>query len=184
MAKRARLYPSIYDGSSEGEITMTIIDPKPQPEPQEPPPHQGWVVTLNNGEMTFEQPPKEKERTSWQKLLQRCREETIMKPIFEIRNKRKVKVGEEEVPLQITSLRLQRGGLNIHALSQKQCEGYFQAYEYRLKSLFNPKKGSVQSQGIGSVVGDKVYIFWINPMGQIHQDIRPLEGSKIHTTLS
>lgn len=162
---------------------MTII-PEAQEQPPKPPPHQGWVVTLNNGEMAFEQPTVPGERTSWQKLLQSCRETTFMKPIYEIVNKEQKQVGEEETQLAITSLRLQRGGLNIHTMSKKSCDGYYQAYEYRLKSLFRPELGSVQSQGVGSIVGDKVYIFWINPMGQIYQDIRSLEGSKIHSTLS
>ena len=148
--------------------------------PQESTPHQGWVATLNSGEMAFEQPPIPGERTSWQKLLQHCRDTTFMKPVYEIVEKKKVQVGEEKTQLKLTSLRLQRGELNIHAMPQKMCDGYFQAYQHRQKSLFRPELGSIMAQGIGSIVGDQVFVIWINQLGQLYQEVWPLEAARKH----
>lgn len=122
-------------------------------------PFSGWIANLSSGETAFEGTPMPGERTPWQQLLQHCR----------------------ETGLRITGMFLARPGIRINALPQKQCSGYYQAYESQA-SFFG--KGASTRQGIGSVVGDKVYITWIDENNNIFQDIRPLDVEKIHTTLS
>lgn len=119
---------------------------------------QGWTVTLSNGENAWEQPPIGKEKSAWQKLLDRLDNEN----------------------LKITSLRVQRGGITIHALPAKQCDGYFQAYESH-SAMFSRQE--VLQQGCGSIVGDKIFITWVDTNGNIHQDLRPLSEGRIHSTL-
>ena len=119
---------------------------------------QGWTATLSNGENAWEQPPVPEERTSWQKLLDRLNEEN----------------------LKITSLRVQRGGVTLHALPSKQCDGYFQAYESHT-SMFNGIE--IIQQGCGSIIGDKVFITWIDANNNVHMEERTLPESKFATTL-
>lgn len=119
---------------------------------------QGWTATLSNGENAWEQPPVPGERTSWQKLIDRLHKEN----------------------LKITSLRVQRNGVTLHALSSKLCDGYFQAYESRIAVYSG---ATLLLQGCGSVIGDKIYIIWIDENSNIHSDIRPFLENKVHTTL-
>lgn len=121
-------------------------------------PFRGWIATLSNGDTFWETPTNPGEKSAWQKLLDKL----------------------DADGLRVTGLRLQRGGLNFHALSQKQCRGYYQAYEVR-ETMWGGKK--LMRQGCGSVVGDLVFITWIGDDGGIWQDIRPLSGEIIHTTL-
>lgn len=120
---------------------------------------EGWIANLSDGTVAMESKPVPGERTSWQKLLQRCRDEN----------------------LRIVGLRLFKYGLTMVALGNKQCDGYFQAYE-STKTWFSAAEGL--KQGIGSVVGEKVYITWLSDTGIVSQEIRPLAEVKIHTTLS
>ena len=120
--------------------------------------HQGWIASLSNGETVFEsgmtlQKPKG-ELTAWQRLLQRLKADN----------------------LRITQLRLQRGSVTIVAMPN--AEGYMQAYESRI-SAKTLKSRSVQ--GIGTIVGNLVYITWINNQGHVWQDVRPLEDVWVHT---
>jgi hypothetical protein len=122
-------------------------------------PFQGWIANLSNGETVYETPPQEGEKSAWQKLLDFL-------------------TGNPEI--KVTNLRVQRLGHNLIALPHKLCDGYFQAYELR-KTIFSGEQDI--SQGCGSVIGDRIFIIWICSNGDIRQDIRPLEGGKIHTTL-
>lgn len=119
---------------------------------------QGWTATLSNGENVWETAPVPGELRPWQKLLNRLTKEN----------------------LKITSLRVQRGKVTLHALPHKQCDGYYQAYD-QYKSFYG--KDEWFKQGCGSVVGDKVYIQWVDDDGNVWADIRLLEKEKIHTTL-
>lgn len=98
------------------------------------------------------------EKSAWQKLLDRLTAEN----------------------LRMTGLRVQRGGVTVCALPTKQCDGYYQAYELR-KVMF--RDNGDHRQACGSVVGDQVFIFWIDEGGNLWQDIRPLESERPHTTL-
>jgi hypothetical protein len=119
---------------------------------------QGWTATLSNGENAWEQPPVAGEKSSWQKLLDRLDKDN----------------------LKITSLRVQRGGITLHALPAKQCEGYFQAYDQHT-SMFN---GNISlQQGCGSIVEDKIFIMWVDTNNNVHSEVRPLMENSIHTTL-
>jgi hypothetical protein len=75
------------------------------------------------------------------------------------------------------------------AMPHKACDGYFQAFEVR-KQLFDTEAPEELFRGIGSVVYDRVYITWVkmvqDPSGMVYsyQDVRSLESSRIHTTLS
>lgn len=123
----------------------------------------GWTAQLSNGATVIETEPIPGERTPWQQLLQKCRDEGI----------------------KITGLRLQFGPATIMAISQKECDGYYQARETHRINLLT-SQSEIHRQGIGSVVGDKVYITWVEFRdGQmiVRSDVRPLEGSRIHTTL-
>jgi hypothetical protein len=119
---------------------------------------QGWTATLSNGENAWEQSPVADEKTSWQKLIDRLNKNN----------------------LKITSLRVQRNGITLHALSAKQCDGYFQGYEKH--SMMISGKEFIQ-QGCGSVVGDKVFIQWIDDNNNIHAEVRSLSEAKFATTL-
>lgn len=119
----------------------------------------GWAAKLSNGEIAYETPNNPGERSSWQKLLARLREES----------------------LHIVEFVLIRGNGLVSALPPKACSGYYQAYEVR-KMVFQGVESRLQ--GIGSVVNDHVYILWVDENGNISQDVRPLEGERIHTTLS
>lgn len=121
----------------------------------------GWIANLSNGTTAQEAPPRPGERTSWQLLLSVLR--------------------DSNPKLSIVRLRLFRAGLQLVTLPEKQVDGYFHAYE-STKSLFGGQDGL--KQGIGSVVGDKIYIIWISNDGFIYQDIRPLSENKTHTTLA
>jgi len=120
--------------------------------------HQGWIATLSDGTTAAEAPPIPGERTSWQLLIDHIKEKEI----------------------SITRLVLQRGATRAVALPPKSCDGYYQAYEIK-KVLW--RDIDVKLQGIGSVVGDQVYITWIDDTNTVTQDIRPLDGSLVHTTL-
>jgi hypothetical protein len=120
---------------------------------------QGWTVTLSNGENIWETEPIPNEFTPWRKLLNYLEKEN----------------------LKITSLRLQRNGITLHALAQKQCDGYYQAMEKHISAITHEVK--MVKQGIGSVVGDKIFITWIDTNNNVWMDIRPFEKDKIHTTL-
>lgn len=118
----------------------------------------GWMARLSNGEMVKEEPPIPGEKSSWQKLLDR--------------------LGEED--LKMVALSIQYMSRTVNAMSYKECDGYYQATDQHL-SLF----GEQQSlrRGVGSVIGDKVFIVWVDNNGQVWADVRPLESEKIHTTL-
>lgn len=138
-------------------------------------PFNGWIANVRfvNSDrsdiVVVEEPPVKGEMSSWQKLLD------------------KVRNGE----VNITGLRMQRHGLTFNALPVKLCSGYFQAYEARKKFFRSMGPGGEPGQvfqGVGSIVGDKVYIVWvnINPKSPpyIYTDIRDLKESQIHTTMS
>lgn len=119
---------------------------------------QGWIATLSNGDTIWETEPVPNELSPWKKLLIRVKQEN----------------------LKITSLRVQRGRITLHALPVKACDGYYQAYEQ-----FSSMTGNTKwiRQGCGSVVGDKVFIHWIDNNGNVWLDIRPLEKEMSLTTL-
>lgn len=119
---------------------------------------QGWTATLSNGENAWEQSLVAGEKSSWQKLLDRL----------------------DKDELKITSLRIQRNGITLHALPSKQCDGYFQAYDQH-SSMYNGVQ--VLQQGCGSIIGDKVFIMWIDTNNNVHAEVRSLVENKIHTTL-
>jgi hypothetical protein len=83
--------------------------------------------------------------------------------------------------------------VQIMSLPRKQCLGFFQAKEVRKEffgSMGNRGAKEELSQGIGCVVGNHVYIQWINLTPKEHvqayitSDVRPLQSCIIHTTLS
>jgi len=118
-----------------------------------------WIASLSSGETIFEAEPAPGDISTWQKLLQRLR--------------------EDNNGLKITQLRLQHRGRTIVAMPK--CDGYVACYE--AQKILNTS-GQIVFQGIGSVIGDQVYMNWINESGTIWQDVRPLKGLKIHSTLS
>lgn len=120
--------------------------------------HQGWIASLSDGTQAIEGPPVPGERTPWQQLITYTKENDI----------------------SITRLVLQRGDTTVIALPPKQCDGYFQASEVH-KIMFRDL--DITRQGIGSVVGDQVYITWIDGQNHVFQDVRPLKDSIPHTTL-
>lgn len=121
-----------------------------------------WIANLSNGDTLVEGKEVAGKRSPWQQLLQLCKDKNI----------------------EITGLRLTVGKVTVSAMPTKMCDGYFHAYE--TTRIFWRDK-TIQKQGIGSVVGDKVYITWIdlspeNNMYYAYQEIRPLSEVKIHTT--
>jgi hypothetical protein len=122
---------------------------------------QGWIANLSDGTTAQEAPPRPGLPSAWQVLLSVLR--------------------DSNPRLSIVRLRLFRAGLQFVTLPEKQADGYFQAYESS-KALFSGENNL--RQGIGSVIGDKIYIVWISNEGSVYQDIRPLLENKIHTTLA
>lgn len=125
----------------------------------------GWVAKLNDGRTIVEGSPIPGKRTPWQELLHMCREDN----------------------LEIEELKLTVGNTTVSAMPRKACRGYIQVRE-SIKSFYS--EGTIQLQGIGSIVGDMVYITWINlhvsqnGIQEIYQDARLLSKERIHTTLS
>jgi hypothetical protein len=123
-------------------------------------PFSGWIANLSNGETVAEGSSELGKPTPWRQLLERL---------------------EKDNELKMTGLRLQHLGLNVHALTPRQCDGYFHAYEIH-RIMYQKVERNLQ--GVGSVVDDEVYITWFDKAtGNIHQDVRPLEEVKIHVTL-
>ena len=124
--------------------------------------HEGWIANLSDGTTTYEGKPVPGERTPWQRLLQTCRDKDI----------------------SITGLRLQRGDVTVMAMPHKMCDGYFQARE-AVKIMY--KDVSILKYGIGSVIGDQIYVVWVelklDGAPYIYSDIRPLAKNRVHTTL-
>lgn len=132
---------------------------------------QGWIAFLSNGHTIPETPPKAGEITPWQKLLKQLKEDDT---------------------LEIKRISLVVRGVQLMSLPRKQCDGFFHAYEVRkhfFESMGEEGMEEIRLQGIGSVVGDKVFIQWINITPQQHvsayvtSEIRDLGSCKIHTTL-
>ena len=123
-----------------------------------------WIANLSDGSTIVEQKKEEGGPTPWRRLLIHCKENN----------------------LQVTGLRLVVNNVTVNALPPKACDGYFQAYEV-MKMIF--KGTSRHRQGIGSVVGDKVYIMWVdlnqenNNMNYVNSQVIDLEKVKTHTTV-
>lgn len=131
----------------------------------------GWIAFLSDGSSVPETKPVAGKRTPWQLLLQKCRDENI----------------------HINRMTLVFNNVQIMSINKKQCDGYFQAREIRkdfFRSMGLDGKKEVLFQGIGSVIGDLVFITWFtihpktNITAYISTEVRPLESCIIHTTLS
>lgn len=118
-------------------------------------PFSGWIASLSNGETVFESKEVAGEPSPWQRLKQRCEEEN----------------------LNLTQIRLQLSGLTFIGIPD--ADGYCQCWRQH-KSVFNPNKPPVMMRGIGSVIGDKIYLTWVDGYGNIRQEIEDYESMKIH----
>lgn len=118
---------------------------------------QGWTVQLADGREFHEEvgPSAPGELSSWQMLLERCRLEN----------------------LRITHLSLVKAGVTVYALPR--CEGYFQGREARTS---NHDHRTRVVQGIGSILGDTVFINWVDERGVVSQEVRSLRDVWVHTT--
>lgn len=123
-----------------------------------------WLANLDDGTTVKETDPIAGEISAWQKLLKRCRD------------------GE----VSIRGLQLIAGNMVLEAMPYKMCDGYYQA---RMEIFIMNQGLNIQRQGIGSVIGDLVFITWIDlkmsKYGKYtaYQQIRPLSEEKIHTTI-
>lgn len=120
-------------------------------------PFQGWIMSLSNGNQLLEGTPAPGDKTSWQQAIDHIKRENL-KP---------------------TALTLIWRGVRVQA--QPKADGYFQGYDVSIP-LFGERKER-KLRGIGTVVGDKVFITWISDSGEIRQDVRALKDNLIHTTL-
>lgn len=122
-----------------------------------------WIANLSDGTVVTETEPIPGELTSWRKLLERLKEEN----------------------LKITGLRCNVENVLSQAFPQESCDGYFQGYEKI--QIVNAKVKRLR-QGIGSVVGDKIHIIWLelgqNGVVYTNYDIRNLSDNLCHTTLA
>jgi hypothetical protein len=117
------------------------------------------MAQLSNGETYYESPTGEDEKSSWQQLLQHIKSSGI----------------------SITGMSVVRGNIEVHAMPHKMCDGYLQAYEARVRWM---RTETHRTQGVGSVVGDQVFITWVDLDGlKVMQEVRPLDSCKVHTTL-
>lgn len=126
----------------------------------------GWIAFLSNGDVAHEQPPVEGERSSWQKLLQRCE--------------------EEDIEIRRLSLVVNPANIQIMSLPHKQRDGFYQAKEVRRHWFKDSDKAvTLLFQGIGSIVDDKVFITWVSLNSKEHvdayitHDVRPLDEDSL-----
>ena len=125
--------------------------------------HQGWIATLSDGKTMYEGSPIPNEPTPWQMLLKHCREKG----------------------LEITGLRLQWGNAIVMTMPRKMCDGYFHACEAAYDGLLGAPVEK-HKQGVGSVIGDQVYITWFEMKDYslyVWPDVRSLKDNRVHTTL-
>ena len=131
----------------------------------------GWIAGLSDGRTVPQTEPVPGEQTPWQKLLTICRESDI----------------------EINRLSLIFNGVQIMSMTRKQCDGFFQGKEVRKEffgSMGDGGKQEILFQGIGSIIGDQVFITWftIQPKPELNAyistTVRPLKSCIIHTTLS
>jgi len=125
---------------------------------QEGPVHRGWIASLSTGETVLETPDVPGEKSAWQKLCAWCYENKV----------------------HLTQLRLQLGTVNLIGLSQKQAQGYCQLWSVQ-RNLITGQQ--LLSRGLGSVVGDQVYIIWVAQDGQTSLEIVPLPDMRMHCIL-
>ncbi len=118
---------------------------------------QGWIASISNGSTIFETPMEPGKLSPWQALLRRLKNED----------------------LRITLLRLQISGMTL--ISMREAEGYLQCIEIA-KSVQTGNE--LIRRGLGSIIGGKVYLTWIDEHRNIWQDVRPLEDMRIHSTLA
>lgn len=124
-----------------------------------------WIANLSDGKILTEDDLKVDAGaiSPWNQVIEKC------------------KNGE----MKLTGLRLGVGPALVNALPPKQCSGYFQAYEV-IRYLFN-NEVERKKQGIGSVVGEQVFITWMeqggNGLTYIWQEVRPLKDCVKHTIL-
>jgi len=118
----------------------------------------GWTASLSNGDNVFEQPTVQGEKSSWQKLLDRLDAES----------------------LRITQLQLQRFGITITCDHHKKVDGYCMAYEATMVMF---RETETRMQGVGSIVGDLVFMTWLDANGNVRHNIRPLSEMRVHSTL-
>jgi len=118
--------------------------------------HEGWIASLSNGETIFEHEAQQGEISAWQQLLRYLK----------------------ATGTRITMIRLQHGRETIVAVPN--ADGYVQCYQIH-KSVFTGREH--RFHGIGSVFGDKVFITWMNAMGEVLQGVEPLEKFHVHSTM-
>lgn len=106
---------------------------------------EGFIASLSNGETCFEEWVTG-ELSPWRRLLNRL---------------------EDEPGLAVTQLRLQAQGRTYCCIPH--ADAYFQAH--KASSSMMGKSGFMR--GVGSIVGDKVYILWVNEQGDCWQEVRP-----------
>lgn len=115
----------------------------------------GWIASLSNGETVFEGQEVTGEQSPWQKLRTRCQAEG----------------------LYVTQIRLQLDGLTFVGIPNS--DGYCQCWE-QSRSMFNPKQPPKLMRGIGSLVGDVLYLTWVDNDGNIRQEIRDYKSMDVH----
>lgn len=119
-----------------------------------------WIADLNDGTTVFESPGQPGEMSVWQTLRHRVLDDKV----------------------QIDILRLQRNGLTVSAIPAKHCDGYFQAYETQMWMFQDIQR---HIQGIGSVLGDKVFITWMDiSKPEVWQEVRDFSTCRVHTTVA
>lgn len=122
-----------------------------------------WVASLSSGETVREHMTPKGEPTAWQRLLSFCKETGV----------------------KITGVQIVEDGLYLTPVNKKSCDGFFNAYELQ-RRILPGASGPVPSgdrlyQGVGSVVGDRVFIqwLWLNPPDSsethVHQEVRDLD---------
>ena len=116
-----------------------------------------WKAFLSNGETLYETNPIPGEQTSWQKLI------TYL----------------DKMNLTMIGLELRHNGQFIQCPAN--AEGYFQAREKVESILHHTNLRNLR--GVGIVVGESVFIRWIDDASQVTEEVRSLSSMKMHTTL-
>lgn len=117
-----------------------------------------WIASLSNGETVREYDPiQDTSFTPWKTLVIWLKKNNV----------------------KMTQLRLQKNGVTVVGIPK--ADGYVQCRE--VQKAVNDKNWEETYQGIGSVIGDSVFMTWLNDSGTVKQSVVPLSKMKVHSTL-
>ena len=117
--------------------------------------HQGWIASLSNGETVFETEWLPGQRSPWHHLIARVQKQN----------------------LRITQLRLQRGPITVTCVGG--ADGYCAMRHVRASAFGGDRS---EKWGVGTVIGNGVFMTWVGGNYDVYQDVYPLD--QVHKATS